>query len=384
MDQVISRATALYEKRFGNEPQALAIAPGRVNLIGEHTDYNDGLALPAAIDRYVVVAMGKADGETSAFSEQQGMAELFEVKNLKPGSVSGWGKYPAGVAWALKQRGIDLPDVNAAVGASLFSGAGLASSAALECAFALAWSKLAGASLSQQDVIEIGHRAENEYIDLPTGKLDQTACMMGREGQAMLLDFASSDLDYVPIPKGCSIAILDTRIQRDLVDSGYSDRGDECKQACEKLGVKSLREVSMADLIGHRNDLPDELYRRVRHVVSENIRVRRVVEAFKNSDYVNIGRALEESHRSLKNDFEVSSFALDAMAHAAHGAPGYRGARMTGAGFGGACVAIVESSSTEAFLASVKENYMSTGEFPEPRLLICHTSDGAVLYEGQS
>lgn len=384
MDQVISRAIALYEKHFGSEPQALAMAPGRVNLIGEHTDYNGGLALPAAIDRYVVVALGKADGETSAFSEQQGMAELFEVAELKPGSVGGWGKYPAGVAWSLKQRGIDLPDVNAAVAASLFSGAGLASSAALECAFALAWSKLAGAELSQSDVIEVGHQAENEFIDLPTGKLDQTACMMGKEGNAMLLDFASNDLDYVPIPDGCSIAVLDTRIQHDLVDSGYSDRGDECRQACEKLGVKSLREVSMSDLIGHRNDLSEVLYRRVRHVVSENIRVRRVVEAFVDSDYVNIGRALEESHRSLKNDFEVSCDALDAMAHAAHGAPGYRGARMTGAGFGGACVAIVESLSVEAFLASTKENYMGTGDFPEPRLLICQATDGATLYEGQS
>jgi len=323
------RAIPLFRREFGAEPEALLRAPGRVNLIGEHTDYNEGFVLPAAIDRDLCIAVrARADGLVDARSEGLDRCrfalERFETR------VEGWGAYAQGVAWALKEAGHRLTGWDGVIASDIPVGAGLSSSAAIELASARAFEVTSGFGWEPTEVAKLCRRAENEWVGVASGLMDQLASARGRRDHAILLDCRSLDPEWVPIPDRAAIVILDTGTRRELETSAYNDRRRECEAAARALGVRSLRDVSEAELRSGWDALPEPLGRRARHVVTENARTLEAAEAMRAGDARSIGTLMNESHLSLRDDFGVSSEALDAIVEAAWAADGCFGARLTG------------------------------------------------------
>lgn len=370
-------AHAEFEREYGVEPDLVVAAPGRVNLIGEHTDYNDGFVFPAAIDRYVVVAAGLTQGQTRIYSTSIDKRTSFEVRGLVKGSVFGWGGYPAGVAWAIQQEGAeDLPNIQAVVMSDVPRGAGVSSSAAIELAFGVAWNALARLDLENKELALIGQKAENQYVGLNCGIMDQMASAMGKENQAMFIDTKTLDIEYGPLPENIQIVICNTGASRSLASSKYNERRSECEKAASILGVKSLREATLSGLESKRAELDDVVYRRARHVITENQRCLDFVKALRAGDLERVGNLMKESHLSLRDDYEVSGPELDSMAEACWATPGCIGARLTGAGFGGACVALVEIDRVDPFVESVETEFRKRCK-TEPQFLPCKASEGA-------
>jgi galactokinase len=341
-------------------------SPGRVNLIGDHTDYNDGFALPFALKVGTTVqGTARSDGLLRITSLQEG-GDTVEVRldDLVPGAVQGWAAYVAGTAWALARHGIDVRGADLVVDGSVPRGAGLSSSASLECATAGALLALAGAHLPLRDVALVAQRAENDFVGMPCGVLDQLASTHGVAHHALLLDCRSLEVTPVPLDLGdLTLLVVDTRASRQLVDGEYAARRAECERAARLLGVASLREVD--DLDATLAALDDEgLRRRVRHVITENARVLEVAGALGRGDVAGIGPALTASHTSLRDDFEVSCRELDLVVDTAleHGA---LGARMTGGGFGGSALALVPTRRTDDVRAAVRGAF-SAGGLDEP------------------
>lgn len=363
-------------------------APGRVNLIGEHTDYNDGFVLPFAIDaRTSVTVTERVDDALrvhSTFDDSDASVSLAEIATFfdaGPGAgLPEWTTYPLGVAWAIArttgvtpQTGLDL-----AISSTVPVGAGLSSSAAIECAVAVALDELWGTGLSRTDLARIGRTAENEAVGAPTGIMDQTASMLGQPDAAVFLDCQSLETQVVPLglaESGLDILVIDTKVAHAHSTGGYRARRESCERGAAALGAASLREVTVADLERAATLMDDETFRRVRHVVTENARVLETVRVLRESGPRAIGDLLLASHASMRDDFEISVPELDTAVEAAM-AGGAIGARMTGGGFGGAAIALVPHEALEAVSARVREAFEAAG-FAAPTLFTVRPSAGA-------
>jgi len=349
------RAGALFRERFGGEPDGVWLAPGRANLMGEHTDYNDGFVLPFALGQGVTAAAarnpdraGSGPRRLTLCSRQQ-PSDLVEVDldGLAPGRVTGWAAYPAGVAWALEAAGHRVPGACIAIDSDVPAGAGLSSSAALECATALALTSLGGLHVLRADLVAIARRAENEFAGVPTGIMDQSASLLCQAGHALLLDcrsLESAQVPFDPAAAGAALLLINTRARHELSDGEYGRRRAECEEAARRLGIPSLRDLTGLADSGSLTD--PVLRRRVRHVFTDNQRVLEVVALLRapsdaSADtYREIGGLLTQAHVSLRDDFEVSWPEADAAVEAAVAAGAY-GARMIGGGFGGSVLALV-------------------------------------------
>ena len=377
-DQV-GRVVTAFRERTGRDPDGVWAAPGRVNLIGEHTDYNDGFVLPAAIDRQVVAAAGRRDGgRLRAWSLQEAQPAELDLAGIGPGRVEGWAAYPAGVAWALGQAGVAVGGVDLVVDGNVPAGAGLSSSAALECATATALAELSGARLDPVALARVARRAENEVVGVPSGVMDQMASMLGRAGHALFLDTRSLDTEHVPLPleaAGLCLLVLDTRAGHRLVDGAYADRRAACEAAAATLGVPALRDATLEQVEAAAGALGDPGFRRARHVVTENARVLEAVGLLRRGDLDRLGPLLAASHASLRDDYEVSSPELDTAVEAAVEA-GAVGARMTGAGFGGSAIALVGTDQAGRVGDRVRDAFAAAG-FGPPAVEPVTASDGA-------
>lgn len=356
-----------FVRRFGDEPELVTAAPGRVNLIGEHTDYNEGFVLPAAIDRFVWVAASRAT--TADFAS-------LEFMDDSSGGGLDWTAYPKGIEWAFREKGLTPTPLRAVASGNVPIGAGVSSSAAVEMAFATAWNELDGFDLGALALARIGQRCENGFIGLRTGLMDQMASACGREGHALLFDTLSFEIEAVPIPSELTIVVADTRTSRQLADSKYNERRAECEQAAGILGVRALRHSRLGELEDAADLMSEAVYRRARHVITENARCRQFADALLAGNLSELGRLMELSHESLRLDYEVSCSQLDAMAEACRSATGCVGARMTGAGFGGCCVALVLTSDLDRFLAEAAPRYRQASDI-EGRFLACRAAVGA-------
>ena len=357
----------------------VASAPGRVNLVGEHTDYNRGLCLPLALPQRTTVTLTARDdgllGLTSA-QEQDGWEGSVDDR------PSGWAAYVAGVVSALRNDGYDVPGFDATIDSDVPLGAGLSSSAALECAVATGAAELLGLDLEAPDlrqrIVRACIHAENDYVGAPTGGMDQTVAMLGSRGHALLLDFdadAGPSVTPVALPladAGLVLLVVDTRVSHSLTDGSYGDRRTESARAAEALGAASLREVSLADV--DRIDDP-VLRRRARHVVTENQRVRDVVSALGSGEWQRVAGLLDESHTSMRDDFEISCRELDLVVETARSA-GALGARMTGGGFGGSAIALVPAGSLDDVRRAVTAAFVDAG-LREPLHLVATPGDAA-------
>lgn len=348
-----------YADTFGEEPAGVWFAPGRVNLIGEHTDYNDGFVLPFALGSGVAVAAGQRGSGITVWSRQQaGEPVTAPVDGLMPGAVTGWAAYPIGVAWSLAQAGYRPGGTAITIDADLTVGAGLSSSAALECAVGLALTDLHGLSVVRAELVRIASKAENEFAGAPTGIMDQSAALLCQAGHALLLDCRSGASDDVPLEPGAAglaLLVIDTGVRHALTDGRYAQRRQSCEAAALALGVTSLRDLS--DGPGALAGLDDpEQRRRVRHVISENRRVLAAADLLRRGDLAAVGPLLTESHVSLRDDYEVSwpqaDVAVDTVV-----AAGAVGARMTGGGFGGAVVALAPATAVPAIRTALDAAY---------------------------
>lgn len=370
-----------FRTRFGTSPSLLVRAPGRVNLLGEHTDYNEGFVLPVAVDRAAwIAASPRPDPVAHIFALDLGEESAFPLNPVPP-REGNWADYPRGVAWALGERNFSLSGLNAVLTSDVPIGAGLSSSAAVEVAFAWAWRALSDLPLERTEVALLCQRAENEYVGVRCGIMDQMASVWGRAGYAILLDCRTLEVNHVPIPAGVAIVVADTLVRRELAASEYNRRRRECEEAVRILaqyipGIRALRDVTPEDLerFGHR--LPPVLLKRARHVVHSNARVLTAVEAFRIGDLEAVGQAMRRSHISLRDDYEVSSPELDALAEAAWEVPGCYGARLTGAGFGGCIVALADAGVVDELERHLKRTYEA--RFGRtPTVLVCQPSEGA-------
>jgi galactokinase len=396
----LAEATARgFADAYGRDCDGVWSAPGRVNLIGEHTDYNEGLVLPFAIGaRTAVAAKRRNDGVLALASAQfSGKIRHIRLAKIRPGTVGGWPAYPAGVAWALGLAGPGAAAAGTAAagtgaagtgGASLYinsvvpTGSGLSSSAALDCAVALALRDLHGLGANRTELALACQRAENEMVGAPTGIMDQFASLFGEHGSAVFIDCRTIRGENVPLPlaaAGLEIVLADTREQHKHAAGGYLDRRASCDRAARILGVRALRDVGVGDLDQASHVLDPETFRRLRHVVTENERVLGAVAALRadglESDPAALGALLTASHASMRDDFEITTPALDLAAATAVEARAF-GARMTGGGFGGAVMALVASERAADTAEAITAAFARAG-FTAPRLSTVAPSDGA-------
>jgi galactokinase len=375
---VEQNAVRLFSDCYGSRPEGVWYAPGRVNLIGEHTDYNDGFALPFALGAGICVAAGRRDGDTiSAASRQRGGAAItVPLPGLAPGSVKGWAVYPAGVAWALRSAGHQVGGMNIAVDADLAPGAGLSSSAALECAAGLAMADLFSLPVTRTELAAFGRRAENDFVGAPTGLMDQLAVLLCEDQHALLLDCRSAAGTSVPLDvgsAGLALLVMDTRVKHELADGRYGARRRSCEQAAQNLRVRALRDISDASSLSALDDLV--MRRRAMHVVTENQRALEVAELLRAGRPDRIGPLLTASHLSLRDDFDVSWPEADAAVEAALSA-GALGARMTGGGFGGSLIALTPARSAHTMAAAVASSFSMRG-WLAPEVASVRPSQGA-------
>jgi galactokinase len=356
-------AAQLFTDRYGTAPDGVWRAPGRVNLIGEHTDYNDGFALPFAIGAGVcVAAAARDDGVLALTSRQQGeQVVAVPAASLAPGQPGGWAAYPAGMAWALMSAGHHIGGASLAIDADLAAGAGLSSSAALVCAAGLALADLYELAVPRAELAALGRRAENDFVGAPTGLMDQLAVLLCQAGHALLLDCRTATGTAVPldtVAAGLDLLVIDTRARHELTDGGYSARRQACESAARAIGVRALRDVTDASALSRLGD--PLLVRRARHVISENRRVLDTADLLRAGRLERIGPLLTASHLSLRDDFEVSWPEADAAVEAALEA-GALGARMTGGGFGGSVIALVPAAATADVTAAVAARFARHG-----------------------
>jgi galactokinase len=362
-----------FEKLFGGTPRIFR-APGRVNLIGEHTDYNDGFVMPVAIHLSTWVAIApEPDGKFVAHSEN-----FSQTADLGGTDVS-WSPYVFGVVRLLERIGHRLGGANLLIYSDLPIGAGLSSSAALEVAVGYALLRISGTELNLTDLAHVCQSAEHEFAGVRCGIMDQMIVCHGRAQHAMMLDTRSLEYEFLPLPRNVRVVVCNTMVKHNLAAGEYNDRRSECESATRTLG-RSLRDVTLPDL----GNLPEKISRRARHVVTENARVQFAAAALKRNDLGAFGRLMHESHRSLRDDYEVSCRELDVMVEIASGLDGVYGARMTGGGFGGCTVNLVDANCVESFRKSVVERYRKAmGAHPE--VYVCSVGSGVeeVLYDAK-
>lgn len=382
MSELSSRARAGFTERYNREPAGVWHAPGRVNLIGEHTDYNDGFVFPFAIDRSTVVALAPREDRTiqitTAYTDDIVRISLDEVT---PSALSGWSAYPLGVVWALGEFGADLLAVSgfdAHIDSGVPIGAGLSSSAAIECAVSIALTEVWALGLDRETLARVGQLAENKAVGAPTGIMDQSASLLGKKDAAVFLDCRSLDAEVIPLgfeAAGLVLLIINTRVSHAHATGGYADRRASCERGAREMGVSSLRDLDVDDLARAAEVLDDETFRRIRHIVTENQRVLDTVRTLRTEGPEAIGDLLTASHVSMRDDFEISVAELDLAVDTANAA-GAVGARMTGGGFGGAAIALVRVAELSSVSDAVTAAFASRG-FREPELFTVTAADGA-------
>ncbi|MBI3162037.1 MAG: galactokinase, partial [Chloroflexi bacterium] len=354
-----------FSRYFNAKPKFIVRAPGRVNLIGEHTDYNDGYVLPMAIDRGIWIALSpRVDSrvcihslDMTAASRNPNPDSAFDLHSLAKGE--GWLEYIKGVAYQLQKAGYALRGFDAVMTGDVPRGAGLSSSAAVELATARAFCAVSGFAWNAAHMAKLAQQAESVWVGVHCGIMDQMASAASKEGHALFLDCRTLEYQHIPLPQNVSIVILDTSTRRGLVDSAYNERRSQCEEAARRFGVKALRDVNMGEFVKWvaEKKANDTVTRRARHIVTENARVLEAVEVMKHGDAKRLGELFNASHESLRDDFEVSNDALNVMVECAREQPGCHGARMTGAGFGGCAVALVEEEKAGAFAHAVSAVY---------------------------
>jgi galactokinase len=379
MDQV-RELLAKFNSRFHSTAKVYR-APGRVNLIGEHTDYNEGFVLPAAIGFSCWVAITPRDDRKLAlYSENFDELVEADLDNLKVRATGKWADYPLGVAWALERAGYRLCGANLYILGEVPLGAGLSSSAALEVSVGFGLMDMAQHFIALKELALLCQRAENEFVGARCGIMDQFVSCHGRAGSAMLLDCRSLDFQLLPLPPKVRLVICNTMVKHELGSSEYNIRRNECEEGVRQLtkalpGIRSLRDVSLADLEDHRGLLSDLIYRRCRHVVTENARTRWAAAALESGEIAALRSLMADSHRSLRDDYEVSCHELDIMVQLAMQQPGVLGARMTGGGFGGCTINLVNATESDQFCQRVAEGYqVATGRRPD--IYVCEASQG--------
>lgn len=370
-------AQKVFEEKFGGHPDVVAFAPGRVNLIGEHTDYNGGFVFPVAIHMGITVAMRQTEGPSKCYSAQLGPGAEFSTQDLSSVTASDWSVYPAAIARTLNERfETTVPNAEIIVVSEIPPGAGLSSSAALEVALALGWIQLSGSDLTSVEIAQLCQKAENDYVGVKCGIMDMLAIVCGRAEQAMFIDTRSLDIRTAAIPDRMRIVVCNTNVQHSLASGEYNLRRKQCEEAAANMGVSELRDADLELLFAKEAEMDPILVRRARHVITENTRCQGLFWALADSNDLRTGLLMRASHESLQQDFEVTCLELDAMAEACWMAPGCIGARMTGGGFGGCCVALVETERVESFIRSVEGRYRSKTEI-EPNFYLCLAVDGA-------
>ncbi len=390
MTDLVSTVTTAFQQAYGRPADFVVRAPGRVNLLGEHVDYNDGFVLPIAIDRAAYLAVGAAEGaethirahdidETVAFK-----ATALEIKADSQGrSLKTWARYAAGVAWSLAESGLPVHGMNAVLSSDVPRGAGLSSSAAVEVAYATAWRQLGGWSLPAMELARACQRAENQYVGVNSGIMDQFASACGKAGHALLLDCRSLTWEELPLPAGLAVVVADTMVRRELGGSEYNVRRAQCEEAVFSLqtvlpGIKSLRDVALEDFNRHADRLSEVVHKRARHVVEEIDRTQRAVTLLRSGDAVGFGQLMNDCHASLRDLYQVSCPELDVMVAEAQALPGCYGARLTGAGFGGCTVNLVAGSQADDFTRDLTNRYeKATGKTPD--IYVCQAAAGAAV-----
>jgi galactokinase len=377
----ITRAVEGFERHFRSHPTYISTAPGRVNLIGEHTDYQRGYVFPCAIDLSVTVAISVADDCSEVVSEGFGSTGKFILRDRHSIPSQKWARYALGVGALLREEGTGLPPFSTYAVTDLPSGAGVSSSAAIEIAFANAFLALAGTSLPLLKTAQLAQRAENEICGTPCGILDHLAILHGKAGFASFIDTLAPEVPrHYGLPDSIALVVCDTGEKHDLGASGYPLRRRQTEEAAELLGVDLLRKVDTTMLATRQGRLTEVLYRRARHVVSENARALSFRSALESSDLAELGRLLRESHVSLRDDFEVSTDQLNATADFANSHPACIGARMMGGGFGGSCIALVNSNNIGSFTHDILGHMTKLGN-DKFRVYECHACDGAECHE---
>lgn len=362
---------------FAAEPAFIVRAPGRVNLIGEHTDYNDGFVMPLAIDRAAWIALRpRRDNRVHAISVDMEERAEFALDDLLKPDEPGWCDYLAGVAWALQGRGIQLIGWEGVLSGDVPIGSGLSSSAALELAAARAFHCVSGFAWDAAQMALACQVAENQWLGVNCGIMDQLISAAGIKDRALLIDCRSLEWTAAPLPSATAVVILDTGTRRGLVDSQYNQRRAQCEAAARHFGVPALRDVDLATFERRGHELDPLMRKRARHVISENERALQARAAMQAGDAAALGQLMIHSHISLRDDFAVSSPALDAIVACANAEPACFGARMTGAGFGGCAVALVDAAAAGSFSQRVAAAYHAeTGH--EPALYVSRASQGA-------
>lgn len=360
-----------FTELFGGAPEFIVRAPGRVNLIGEHTDYNDGFVFPAAIDRDVIIAGSvRPDRQVRAFALNFHQSSTFPIDGIQHASEGRekWSNYLRAIGWVFHKEGLGTQGMNCVTLGNVPLGAGLSSSAALLVASGLAFAAGAGLEIEPVRLALLAQKAEREFVGVNVGIMDQYISALGQKDHALLIDTRALTYEAVPLPQiGVAIVIADTNKKRGLVDSEYNTRRSECEQAVAILKkhlpeIIALRDVTVEDFEKYQAELPETTRKRARHVVTEDARTLESVQALKAGNVARFGELMNQSHESLKNDYQVSCKELDALVEAARSVEGVFGARMTGAGFGGCTVSLVKTEAVETFQRQVSEKYkQSTG-----------------------
>jgi galactokinase len=351
-DRLLNEFERLYHRR----PQYVARAPGRVNMIGEHTDYNDGFVLPAAIERETrIVLAARDDDEVHMVASDLGSETVFSLDQIATSADQPWSNYVRGVAFGLKERGYPLRGADMLVHGTVPIGSGLSSSAALEMASAQAFAAAGGFQVPPEEAARIGQAAEHVFVGAKTGLMDQLASALGQAGHLLLIDIRSLEYEAVPVPERAAILIADTSVRRALASSAYNERRSQCEQAAQAMGVPALRDATM-DMLDAA-DVPEVVRKRATHIIQEDERVLQAVQAFRAGDLDYAGQLMNASHFSLRDLYEVSGPELDVMSELLRRQPGCYGARLTGAGFGGCCVALMDARAVEAAIPIVSAAY---------------------------
>lgn len=368
-----------FRTQYGELPAFIARAPGRVNLIGEHTDYNQGFALPMAIDRAIWIAL-RPRPDRRVVLRSLDFNEPAEIDLEEFARGSGWPEYVRGMAWALSDAGFQLGGWEGVLASDVPVGSGLSSSAAIEMSVARAFWALTRWEWDGVEMARIARRHENDWMGVKSGIMDQMISAIGRKDQAFRIDFRDLSFDPCPMPANDVVVVLDTKVKRGLIDSAYNRRVVECAGAAAYFGVDSLRQVSREAFRAGAGSLDELLRRRARHVIEENARVQAAADCLRAGDSRGFGALMQESHASLRDDYEVSCKELDLMVSLSMSKPGCWGARMTGAGFGGCAIALVEAGWVEKFCETVAVEYeRATGLKPE--VYVCKASNGAEIIE---
>lgn len=379
-----------FQQQYGLPPQLMVRAPGRVNLIGEHTDYNEGFVFPAAIDREMIVAASASDSDrVRAFSLDYDKTDSFELENVGHSDEHAWSNYLRGVVDTLQKSGFKLKGLDVLLSGNVPQGAGLSSSAAFEVAVATVCNNIFDLGISKKDIALLAQKAENNFVGVQCGIMDQFISALGEEDAALMIDCKTLDFRAVPLrlsSSGYSIVITNSGVRRGLVDSEYNARRTECAQGAKLLSkltgrpLSSLRDATLTDLEKHGSSLPDKVRKRSMHVVSENGRVLDAVKALEAGDIAHFGKLMNESHISMRDDFEISCPEINTLVDLSQAFSGVVGARLTGAGFGGCTVALVANDHVEGFKTSVIPTYEAkTGKTAE--LYVCTATAGASVIE---